>query len=477
MLFNSLTYLYFFTSFFFIYWFVCKSMKLQNQLLFVSSYIFYGFWNWKFTFLLFFSTILDFYTGNKIYESKNKKIWLTISLSINFGFLALFKYFNFFSEAISQLLSSIGLKVDTITLEIILPVGISFYTFHGVSYVLDIYNTKIKPETKFTNYAVFVSFFPLLVAGPIERASHLLPQIIKARQFDYNKAISGLKQILWGLFKKVVIADTCAYYTDTIFNNLYDHSGTTLLLGAIMFSFQIYGDFSGYSDIASGSARLLGFELIKNFNFPYFSKSLAEFWKKWHISLSSWFKDYVYIPLGGNKSKMYRNILIIFLLSGFWHGANWTFIVWGAVNAFFVMLSAPISKWLINKEMDQKTFVKIVRVLLTFSLTTLIWVLFRSENINKAIYFYATLKNSIFSLTSYSQTLEFISKNPILNITITLILFLLVEFKGRNNLYAIEYIQFKNKVLSSTFYYAIISMVVYYLLAIQYNPNFIYFQF
>jgi len=278
-----------------------------------------------------------------MYNSTNlnyKKIWFWISVSINLGFLGIFKYYNFFAESFSTALSQIGIQINPLTLNIVLPVGISFYTFHGLSYVIDIYKGRINAEKNFVDYAVFVSFFPLLVAGPIERATHLLPQIQQQRNFNYNKAIDGLRQILWGLFKKIVIADNCAEYANLIFNNSNQFTGSTLLLGAIFFSFQIYGDFSGYSDIALGTARLFGIELLRNFAFPYFSRDIAEFWRRWHISLSTWFRDYLYIPLGGSKGGPWfklRNTFIIFLVSGFWHGANWTFIAWGFLNAVYFL--------------------------------------------------------------------------------------------------------------------------------------------
>ena len=278
-------------------------------------------------------------------DSKNrnvKKFWFWLSISVNLGFLGVFKYYNFFAESFASSISNLGLNVNQMTLKLVLPVGISFYTFHGLSYVIDIYKDRIKAERNFIDYSVFVSFFPLLVAGPIERATHLLPQIQKTRKFDYLSAVDGLRQILWGLFKKVVIADQCAEYANLIFNHSADYSGSTLVLGAVFFTFQIYCDFSGYSDIAIGTARLFGIELLRNFAFPYFSRDIAEFWRRWHISLSSWFRDYLYIPLGGSKGGTWmkvRNTFIIFIVSGFWHGANWTFIVWGFLNALYIMPS------------------------------------------------------------------------------------------------------------------------------------------
>src|SRR5688572_22364742 len=341
MYFNSIEFAIFLPIVFILYWFVFRNLKWQNSLLIISSYFFYGWWDWRFLFLLFFSTLLDYYSGIKIFEAQSKKfkkVWLWTSVTINLGFLAFFKYYNFFIDS----LIDTGINIQPSSLQLILPVGISFYTFHGLSYVIDIYYNRIKPEYNFVTYALFVSFFPLLVAGPIERATHLLPQLKHERQFNYLQSVDGLRQILWGLFKKIVIADNCATYANLIFNNSEQYSGSTLLLGAIFFAFQIYGDFSGYSDIALGTARLFGVELLQNFAFPYFSRDIGEFWRRWHISLSSWFKDYVYIPLGGSNGGTWlkiRNVFVIFLLSGFWHGANWTFIVWGLLNAcFFIPL-------------------------------------------------------------------------------------------------------------------------------------------
>ena len=305
MLFNSIGYAIFFSLVFTFYWSIDKEQyKLQNFILILASYFFYACWDWRFLFLLIFSTGLDYFTAIKMSDStsdKSRKFWFWLSVSINLGFLGMFKYYNFFASSFMKLFASFGFHCTLGTLNVILPVGISFYTFHGLSYVIDIYNGKIKAEKNFIDYSLFVCFFPLLVAGPIERATHLLPQMQKKRDFDYHSALDGLKQILWGLFKKVVIADKCAQFVNPVFNNYGNSSGSTLLLAAILFAFQIYGDFSGYSDIALGSARLLGFDLLRNFSFPYFSRDMAEFWRRWHISLSSWFKDYLYIPLGGSK--------------------------------------------------------------------------------------------------------------------------------------------------------------------------------
>jgi D-alanyl-lipoteichoic acid acyltransferase DltB (MBOAT superfamily) len=326
-------------------------------------------------------------------EVKNKKrFWLWLSIIVNLGFLGVFKYYNFFAESFADALSFVGVKTNVSSLNIILPVGISFYTFHGLSYVIDIYRNKIAPEKNIVDYSLFVSFFPLLVAGPIERATHLLPQLKKVRVFEYDKAVDGLRQILWGLFKKIVIADNCAVFANSIFDHSGDYSGSTLVIGALFFTFQIYGDFSGYSDIALGTARLLGIELLKNFNFPYFSRDIAEFWRRWHISLSSWFKDYLYIPLGGSKGgtlQTVRNTFLIFLVSGFWHGANWTFVAWGFLNALFILPSILTHHNRDHLEIVAKgkylpSLKEFLSILFTFSLTVLAWIFFRATDLPHA---------------------------------------------------------------------------------------------
>lgn len=409
MFFNSINFALFLPIVFFLYWFATKNnLKFQNILLLVSSYFFYSCWDYRFLFLLIFSTLLDYFTGIKMYEAKNqnrKKFWFWLSICINLGFLGVFKYYNFFASSFADGLSLLGLKSNFGTLQVILPVGISFYTFHGLSYVIDIYKNRIKPERNFIDYSVFVSFFPLLVAGPIERATHLLPQIIKKREFDYSKAVDGLRQILWGLFKKIVIADNCAEFSNNIFNNSSDYSGSTLLIGALFFTFQIYCDFSGYSDIAIGTARLFGIDLLRNFAFPYFSRDIAEFWRRWHISLSSWFKDYLYIPLGGSKGGAWmkvRNTFIIFLVSGFWHGANWTFIIWGLLNAIYIMPSIIFNTNRNNLDIvaygkKLPSIKEFFFMCITFGLTVFAWIIFRANNLNHA----KNIISEIFSATFF----------------------------------------------------------------------------
>jgi alginate O-acetyltransferase complex protein AlgI len=487
MLFNSIDFAFFLPVVFLLYWFVTnKSLKAQNLLLLFASYFFYACWDWRFLFLLFFSTLLDYYTGLKIADAQNlrmRKFWLWLSISVNLGFLGVFKYYNFFAQSFAEAIAHVGFQVNPWTLKVILPVGISFYTFHGLSYVIDIYYQKIKPEKNFVDYSVFVSFFPLLVAGPIERATHLLPQIKKERTFDYAKAVDGLRQILWGLFKKIVIADQCAEYANLIFNNYTDYSGTTLLLGAVLFAFQIYGDFSGYSDIALGTARLFGIELLRNFAFPYFSRDIAEFWRRWHISLSSWFRDYLYIPLGGSKGGKWmrvRNTFIIFLVSGFWHGANWTFIVWGLLNALYIMPSIIFGTNRVNLDsVAQGRFLPSVKelfsILTTFTLTVIAWIFFRAENIGHAIGFIKKMSIGLTQKSGYVETLNLLywEINPL--VLGLVLLFVLIEWLGREQQYALaKFGLYWYTPVRFAFYYCLLFLIIS--LSGE-EHEFIYFQF
>jgi alginate O-acetyltransferase complex protein AlgI len=397
MFFNSLAFAIFLPIVFFLYWFVFnKNKSTQNALLIVASYYFYSCWDWRFLFLLVFSTFLDYFTGIQIEKSnseKGRKFWFWLSILVNLGFLGIFKYYNFFANSFAEMFTAFGFKASPILLNLILPVGISFYTFHGLSYVIDIYYKRIKAEYNFIDYSLFVSYFPLLVAGPIERATHLLPQVKVKREFNYETAKEGIYQIIWGLVKKVVIADTCAVYANAIFDNYHSMNSFSLILGAIYFAFQIYGDFSGYSDIALGVSKLFGLDLLRNFNYPYFSRDIAEFWRRWHISLSSWFRDYLYIPLGGSKGGLWmkiRNTFIIFIVSGFWHGANWTYIVWGFINAvyFLPLLLSNSNRNNIDSVVLKWNLVSIrvlFSILTTFLLTCVAWVFFRAKTITDAV--------------------------------------------------------------------------------------------
>lgn len=395
MLFNSFEFVLFLITVYFLYWFAFnKNLKLQNILLLSCSYLFYGFWDWRFLFLLLLSTFIDYGFGLVIYKSeKRKKLYLWLSIFNNLAVLGFFKYYNFFVGNAQAALLLMGFHVDPWLLNIVLPVGISFYTFHGMSYVFDIYNNKVVPTKNFIEYAVFVSFFPLLVAGPIERASHLLPQVQVKRKFSYQQSIEGMRLILWGYFLKVVIADTLSVFVNDIFGNYKTYSGSTLVLGAIYFSIQIYGDFCGYTNIALGVAKLFGFELLSNFKYPYFSRNIAEFWKRWHISLSSWFRDYLYIPLGGSRvsmAKVIRNTFIIFLVSGFWHGANWTFIAWGGIHAllFIPVLLSNNNKKYTSEVVAANTVLpslkETMQMTATFALAAFAWIFFRAPDVSMA---------------------------------------------------------------------------------------------
>lgn len=481
MLFNSLSFAIFLPIVFILYWFVCnKSLRQQNILLVVASYFFYACWDWRFLFLLVFSTVLDYFSGVKMAEAKNQKIknfWFWFSISVNLGFLGFFKYYNFFITSFAEAIANLGFQINPWTLEVILPVGISFYTFHGLSYVIDIYKDKIKVEKNFIDYSLFVSFFPLLVAGPIERATHLLPQIKKSRTFNFTYAADGLRQILWGLFKKIVIADKCAEYANEIFNNSGEYSGSTLFLGAVYFAFQIYGDFSGYSDIAIGTAKLFGIDLLRNFSFPYFSRDIAEFWRRWHISLSSWFRDYLYIPLGGSQGGMWmkiRNTFIIFIVSGFWHGANWTFIIWGLLNALYIMPSIIFNTNRNNLDIVAQgrllpNFKEFFQVTLTFGLTVLAWIFFRANDLSHALNYISDL----FSRSLFAVPTKMPSNN---NTFVMLAFFLIIEWLGREQPFALAKLGLQwKRPIRWAFYYVLIAVIFY--CVDSKEQQFIYFQF
>ncbi|MBE9583138.1 MBOAT family protein [Mucilaginibacter sp. JRF] len=478
MFFNSFDFAVFLPIVFILYWFVTKkNLKVQNILLLVASYFFYGWWSYKFLFLLMFSTFLDFYTGIKIHEAtsrNHKKFWFWLSIIVNLGFLAFFKYYNFFIDSFTAAVSLFGLQINVWTLKILLPVGISFYTFHGMSYVIDIYKDRIKPVRSFVDYAVFVSFFPLLVAGPIERATHLLPQIQKKRTFNYVLATDGLRQIFWGLFKKIVIADNCAQYANLIFHDPTQYNAATLVCGAVFFAFQIYGDFSGYSDIALGTARLFGFELLRNFAYPYFSRDIAEFWRRWHISLSSWFKDYIYIPLGGSKVsllKRIRNTFIIFIVSGVWHGANWTFVVWGGLNALYFLPLLLSDRNRSNLEIAAQgkllpSLKEVFNIAVTFALTTFAWIFFRAASLkDAAIYIKGILSTSILSKPQAFPKLTFAF----------VVVMLIAEWIQREKTHALKFDEQQPAAFRWMVYYAVIISIVVFG---YYGANeFIYFQF
>ncbi|MBR5378410.1 MAG: MBOAT family protein [Bacteroidales bacterium] len=400
MLFNSLQFAVFLPIVFLLYWFVFDrlirrsryQLTWQNAFVVIASYVFYGWWDWRFLLLIAFTSLCSWGSGiliGKNRGNKKAKWWMWANIVLNLGILCLFKYYDFFVVEFARLFH---FATEGLLLKVILPVGISFYTFQALSYSIDVYRGKIEPTRDVVAFFAFISFFPQLVAGPIERATNLLPQFQKKREFDYDTAVDGMRQILWGLFKKVVVADNCAIYVDQVFSNSGSHSGSTLLLAAVFFAFQIYGDFSGYSDIAIGTAKLFGIRLMRNFNVPYFSRDIAEFWRRWHISLTTWFRDYVYIPLGGSrvsKAKVIRNTFVIFLVSGFWHGANWTFIVWGAYHAllFLPLILTGKNRKYTNQIAEGRYLPSLKeagQMLLTFILAVLGWIVFRSESIGQA---------------------------------------------------------------------------------------------
>ncbi len=483
MLFNSLDFFIFLPIVFLLYWYVFfKRIKIQNFFLLVSSYVFYGLWDWRFLFLILSSTIVDFWVGQAIYnnnEGKKRKAWLWVSVLFNIGLLGFFKYYNFFVDSWVDLVSLLGYELkSTWTLQIILPVGISFYTFQTMSYSLDIYYKRLKPTKDFISFATFVSFFPQLVAGPIERASNLLSQITAKRVFNYTQCTDGLKLILWGLFKKVVIADSIAPIVDDIFANYSEYPASTLILGVSLFSFQVYGDFSGYSDIAIGTAKLFGIELMSNFKFPTFSRNVAEYWQRWHVSLSTWFRHYVYIPLGGSrvsKLKSVRNIIIIFLVSGFWHGANWTFIVWGAIHAVLyipVFLMGRNRIYMNNVVAENRllpSITEVSQILLTFILVTFSRVFFRSESITDAFGFLQQICAN-FTYQSYEHPLGY----RMIDYFILLGLFVVYEFRIRRD--ERSPFKFKSKVVRFVLYTVIIlAMLLFF--DDNIDRSFIYFQF
>ncbi|MDO5971154.1 MBOAT family O-acyltransferase [Flavivirga aquimarina] len=483
MVFNSIEFFIFLFIVFVFYWSLFKkSVKIQNVFLLIASYMFYGWWDWRFLSLILLSTTVDYFVGIKIdsYTKHSKrKLWLWVSVIFNVGLLGFFKYYNFFVDSWIDMFSMLGYDIkSTWTLKVILPVGISFYTFQTMSYSFDIYYNKLKPTRDYLSFAAFVSFFPQLVAGPIERASNLLSQIINKREFSYEQCVGGLKLILWGLFKKVVIADALAPIVDDIFANYTTYPASTLILGVTLFSFQVYGDFSGYSDIAIGTAKLFGIELKSNFKFPSFSRNVAEYWQRWHVSLSTWFRHYVYIPLGGSrvgKLKSVRNIIIIFLVSGFWHGANWTFIFWGAFHALayipvFLMGRNTIYK---NSVVGENSFfpslVEIGQVLLTFSIVTFSRIFFRSESITDAFAFIKGICSN-FTYEVYDHPVGY----RMIDYYVLIALFVLYEYRIRKD--ERSPFKFKSKIVRFIAYtIVILGMLLFYDSNI--DRSFIYFQF
>jgi alginate O-acetyltransferase complex protein AlgI len=479
MLFNSFDFAVFLPIVFTLYWISRRSVRLQNLIIVVSSYVFYGWWDWRYLFL-FILSITSAYGAGRWMESvsdQRQRRWILLGcIILNFGILGYYKYANFFVANFVDVVRFFGMSLSVDRLNVILPVGISFYTFQAMGYTIDVYRKDLKASHSYLDFSAFVSFFPQLVAGPIERASNLLPQFKKARVFDSNAASDGLRQILWGLFKKVVVADNAAVVVNAVFANVGAQNGSTLAVGIILFAFQIYGDFSGYSDMAVGIGKLFGITLMKNFATPYFSRDIAEFWRRWHISLSTWFRDYVYIPLGGNRRGHVRtviNTMVLFLVSGLWHGANWTFVAWGAVNALLflpLVLRRQNRKHLdvVAKGRFLPNGTELGEMLLTFTLSTLAWVFFRAVSIQQALQYFAGL---------FSRSLfEF----PVMTfdtvIAIAMILVLIsVEWIGREGTYALERVgTLRHRSLRWGIYYAVLSLVIAFGVSSQ---AFVYFQF
>ena len=487
MLFNSIQFALFLPIVFLLYWFVFdrfiskskSQLRLQNTFVVVASYVFYGWWDWRFLLLIAFTSLCSWSSGlliGKAVSREKAKAWMWLNIILNLGILALFKYYDFFVTEFAQLFQ---ISTDGLLLKVILPVGISFYTFQALSYSIDVYRGKMEPTKDIIAFFAFISFFPQLVAGPIERATNLLPQFLRKREFNYNIAVDGMRQILWGLFKKIVVADNCALYVDQVFSNYTEQSGSTLFLAAIFFTFQIYGDFSGYSDIAIGTAKLFGIKLMRNFNVPYFSRDIAEFWRRWHISLTTWFRDYVYIPLGGSrvsKLKVVRNTLVIFLLSGFWHGANWTFIAWGAYHAilFLPLILTGKNRKYTNQVAEGRVFPTLKetgQMLLTFFLAMIGWVVFRSAGIHDFVsYMKGVCDVSLFSMPWYQ------TKNMLALMLGSIVLMLLVEWLQRTKEHGLAFGNNPKYTFVRWSVYFIIALMVFVLQSPK-TTQFIYFQF
>ena len=484
MLFNSIEFAIFLPVVFLLYWYInSKSLKLTNLFVVISSYIFYGWWDWRFLILIFLSTLCDYITGLKIHSSttdSSRKKWLYVSIFFNLGMLGFFKYYNFFVESFISAYTLFGTTPNISSFRLILPIGISFYTFQTMSYTIDVYRRKFEPTKDFVSFSAFVSFFPLLVAGPIERAANLLPQFYQKRVFSQEKAADGLRQILWGLFKKIIIADGCAVYVTYAFSNYQDLSGSSLILGIILFTFQVYGDFSGYSDIAIGTARLLGFNPMRNFAYPFFSRDIVEFWRRWHISLTTWFRDYLYYPLGGSRGTKTRTIIntfIIFFISGLWHGASWTYVIWGMINgALFV----PIL--LLNKNRNYQNIVaydrklptikEVLQMVFTVFCFNVSLALFRAENLKHALhYFKGILNMSAFSLANIH------AKDTAIKSLIVVVIMIIIEWMGRRDQYGLEKFGLTwKRPLRWAVYMIIFIMIINYGLRID-PQDFVYFQF
>ena len=494
MLFNSIEFALFLPIVFLIYWAIGYAhinnqlkLRLQNAFVVIASYVFYGWWDWRFLLLIAFTSFCSWGSGLLINPSRpphkgrrfiSPKFWMIANIILNLGILAVFKYYDFFVREFGQLF---GVSTDSLLLRIILPVGISFYTFQALSYSIDVYRKKIEPTHDIVAFFAYVAFFPQLVAGPIERATNLLPQFQANRKFNYDQAVDGMRQILWGLFKKIVIADNCATYVDQVWATYDTQTGSTLLLAAILFTFQIYGDFSGYSDIAIGTAKLFGIKLMRNFNNPYFSRDIAEFWRRWHISLTTWFRDYVYIPLGGSrvgKWKIVRNTFVIFLLSGFWHGANWTFIAWGAYHAilFLPLILLGMNRKYTNQVAEGRllpTWNEALQIFVTFGLAVLGWIIFRAETITQAWDFFCGMMQFGTLRACYRFFLP--NEYIVYPTNLYIIVMIVIEWIQRNKQHGLEVLNAsKYKWIRIAFYYVLVWMIIQ---NAGTEQTFIYFQF
>ena len=486
MLFNSLEFTLFLPLVFAIYWLLGScTLKVQNAWIVVASFFFYGWWDMRFLLLITISIATDYGIGralSTVQDIQKRKYLLYLSLFVNLGMLGVFKYFNFFVESFQTAFTLMGVNLSGPSLSIILPVGISFYTFQTLSYTIDVYKGKIPATRDWVAFSAFVSFFPQLVAGPIERASHLLPQFSSPRKFDYSEAADGMRLILWGFFKKMVVADSSAVVVNQIFGTYEHQSGAVLVLGALFFSFQIYGDFSGYSDIAIGTARLFGIRLMRNFNLPYFSRDIAEFWRNWHISLTTWFRDYVYIPLGGSRAGKLltaRNTLIVFLVSGFWHGANWTFVLWGVYHAllFFPLMALKLNRTHLERNKPGGLLSSAKegwKMLATFTLVAVGWIIFRSATVTDALHYISRMffvSTDYFQFSTLFAGATALSRYTLFFAVIGIVILLITEWlqMGKEHALAIAGVKYRG------FVYLFLLVFIY--IAKGGSSAFIYFQF
>lgn len=491
MLFNSLEFLVFLPIVFVLYWFVFQKREWQNLLIVIASYVFYGWWDWRFLFLIAFTSVCSYYSGllieyyrgrrNEEGGKRRQRLVCASNLILNFLILGVFKYYNFFADSMAQLVWGLfHYQLDWVTLNVILPVGISFYTFQALSYTIDVYRKDVHVTKNIIEFCAFISFFPQLVAGPIERAKNLLPQFQRDRHFDYVQAVDGCRQMLWGFFKKVVIADSCASDLNPLWDSYADYSGVSLWLLALLFTFQIYCDFSGYSDIAIGCSRLFGIRLLSNFNYPYLSRSIPEFWRRWHISLMTWFRDYVYIPLGGSRCaqwKVIRNTFIVFGVSGLWHGANWTFVVWGLYHGCLIVLYKLLhvntkDKDILAAGRRLPSLKELSRVVVTFGLAVVGWVIFRAENISQAWDFVSRM-----FLTAFD---DFHPRLGSISTFMAILLLIVVEYLQRDKVHVLQFCSgnrlFRYAVARWTVYLAML-VAIFYFYFNTVSQEFIYFQF